>query len=378
MSAALGLGVSPSFSRAMGVLPAHVSGLVAWYDARVGVTTVDATVLDPNDIRTGNWTRTGCTAPAADTMLDSNDGAPAFHFFDQLPGVQTDHAFQIVLDAKAGVRVTQITVELGTASMQATLATGVVNAVNNCVASALDVGGGWFRYTITGTSTAGVLLRIFSMFGGSALYQGDGTGTMLVRGITVAQRNVSAWADQSGAGHNATQAVAASRPLLESAGLGGQPSVWGDGIDDFLKTAGFTLVQPTTIVVATQAVAHAANASPWDGFTVNTLRLIDTGADWQMNAGASGPSVARDLNPHILSATYSGAASVLRIDGTPTAASNAGAAGAGGLTLLADGANANPAKSRIGAACVYNRALGAAELGIVERYLGSVFGIAIA
>ncbi len=64
------------------------------------------------------------------------------------------------------------------------------------------------------------------------------------RGITVAT-GVSAWADQSGAGKDYTQATAAWQPVYNATGLNGHGTVTTDGTDDFL-TSSLALPAPAT------------------------------------------------------------------------------------------------------------------------------------
>jgi hypothetical protein len=52
-------------------------------------------------------------------------------------------------------------------------------------------------------------------------------------GITIGT-GVSAWADQSGNGHDFPQATGAAQPALEATGYAGKPSVLFDGVDDVL------------------------------------------------------------------------------------------------------------------------------------------------
>ena len=69
---------------------------------------------------------------------------------------------------------------------------------------------------------------------------------------------VSAWADESGAGNNVTQATAALQPAYTN-GTNQKPGVTGDGVSQYLKTAGnLSTAVATWFVVAFTATQPAS------------------------------------------------------------------------------------------------------------------------
>jgi hypothetical protein len=60
---------------------------------------------------------------------------------------------------------------------------------------------------------------------------------------------VATWADQSGNGHDATQATAANRPLYKTGIINGQPALLFDGSSDFLDIADDAAYKTANITV---------------------------------------------------------------------------------------------------------------------------------
>ncbi len=68
-------------------------------------------------------------------------------------------------------------------------------------------------------------------------------------GITLNGGNVSAWADQSGLGNNASQGTAASQPLYVANAINGYPVLRFDGTDDYLSLPDMTMTDITVFIV---------------------------------------------------------------------------------------------------------------------------------
>jgi len=109
-------------------------------------------------------------------------------------------------------------------------------------------------------------------------------------GITL-DTGVSAWADQSGNGFNASQATAGSQPLLVTgdADFGGRNSVLADGTDDFLDSAWdppAPNAQPVWFFFVFKQVTWSASRFLWGGSTgASVLCLFQTGTEPSMKMG---------------------------------------------------------------------------------------------
>lgn len=82
-------------------------------------------------------------------------------------------------------------------------------------------------------------------------------------GVTAnASGNVSAWADQSGMGHNAIQTSGSAQPLLVNDALNGEPVLRFDGAGQFLNIVGQPLTsQQFTIIAVVNDVRSGSDTS---------------------------------------------------------------------------------------------------------------------
>jgi hypothetical protein len=191
-------------------------------------------------------------------------------------------------------------------------------------------------------------------------------------GITSSGGTVSAWANQTG-GEALVQATSGNRPTLESDG-----TILFNGVDQFLKTAPFTLNQPTTVYFLGRQVTWTAGDKIFDG---------DTSVSGEVRQSISSPNIrARvaagdgDLNSNLAVGSYgvicvvfSGANSLLQINSTSPVAQNLGTTGMGGFTLGRPGA-ASIEFGNIQAkeVLIYNAAHDANQRAAVIAYLNMV------
>ena len=194
-------------------------------------------------------------------------------------------------------------------------------------------------------------------------------------GITVTGSGVSQWDDATGLGHHLLQGTDAARPALQADG-----SILFNGTSHFLKTAAFTLNQPTTVVLVFKQVSWTGNDRVFDG-VVDLSGVLYQGAATPQLWLYAGTGVASNSNLSVGSvgvaqAVFSGAASLLQINNTTPTTGNAGAGNMGGFTLGAGG-TAGTTFSHIQAyeAALFPSALSAADRARVARYSMAKFGI---
>lgn len=116
-----------------------------------------------------------------------------------------------------------------------------------------------------------------------------------------------------------------------------------DGIDNFLRAAGFTLNQPTTVYLLAKQVTHVANDTLVDGNTAGSGAIIQAAAspDIKVTAGTDlGDDSNLILDTYgVIVAVFNGASSVLRVDNNAPINGAAGALNMSGLTLGAAGSS---------------------------------------
>lgn len=363
-----------------------LSGCVLWLRADLGITTVDVAALDPNDVSTGNWSASGLSARTATTITDTNDGAPTLHYVTQTTsGMQANHNATLTVELKAGTKTWAWAACSFGVTAYLNLTTGALGTVTGGSAVVTDMGSGWWKIDLSGT-TNGVPIAVGTANGdGGVSYQGNGTGTVQMRNFVVTQRNVSAWADQSGSGNHATQGTAARQPLYVPASINGHPALYfsGSSSADILTTGAFARNQPhSALAVVSWDDFPAANEYFLDGLALNTaiMRKVPATNEAGTYAGVVlNGAVTFSGVPFVASAVFDGANSLVAKDGAATSGS-AGVANASGVSIGADGGGAYvaPLWGRIAEVILYSRGLSTAERQQVERYLGARYGIAVA
>ena len=107
---------------------------------------------------------------------------------------------------------------------------------------------------------------------------------------------VSNWADLSGNGRDLIQATGADQPVYSAA----NNSITFGGVSDFLKTAGFTLVQPETVYIVMNQVSWTSLDYVFDGNSVNTTRLIQRISSPKLSAHAGTTNLDVDKSNNYL------------------------------------------------------------------------------
>jgi len=154
-------------------------------------------------------------------------------------------------------------------------------------------------------------------------------------------------------------------------------TIYFDGISHFLKTAPFTLNQPSSTYFLGRAVTWSANDRIFDGNASNSGGVLQVTSTprIQLNAGSG---VANNDNYTLgayvpMVAVFNGANSLLKVGDTAAVTGNAGAGNMGGITLGAIGAgNANFANIQAKEMLSYSAAHDDNQINAVFAYLNMV------
>lgn len=196
--------------------------------------------------------------------------------------------------------------------------------------------------------------------------------------VVLSGSNVQTWVDQSGLGHNVTQATGTKQPAYNATGgPTGGPVVIGDTTDDFLRGT-WTAPQPLDLWIVAK---FGTTGTLCDGSTGNTHRIfattttsVTTTADGVSNLTRSTTDVT--VNYHCYHVVFNGASSSFQIDDAAgTSGAMAGTA-SGGLILNIFGDQASaPAGASILEVVRYSRVLDATETATVRAYLKGRHGV---
>ena len=208
----------------------------------------------------------------------------------------------------------------------------------------------------------GIDLKV-SPGGGSELFQPSGSpaGWWDATKITGLEDGdpVGTWSDLSGNGKDLSQASAGNKPTYKTDIQNGLPAVLGDGSDDYINKDWTSVDQPNTHFVAGQFLT-LKNSLMADSYSTKYQSL----GEWDLGGGAlfyihggtalRGPAGGADTDPHVFSALYNGASSVLREDGAQIAAGNANTQQRRGFQLFADFGESAPAHCYVFEAVIYD------------------------
>jgi hypothetical protein len=183
------------------------------------------------------------------------------------------------------------------------------------------------QYLKTGSS---FLKTLFPLYDGHTVAWYDAS---VLSTFTLIDTSVSRWNDLLGSGHDLIQATGNAQPKWYSDGI------LFDGIDDSLKTAAFTYVQPEQIYMVAKQITWSQYDSIFDGNTNYSGNLTqDVGGSpnialWVVGGSQIGGNPLPLNSYGIIKVLISGANSKIQVNKNGIATGNLGTGNMGGFTL---------------------------------------------
>ena len=189
---------------------------------------------------------------------------------------------------------------------------------------------------------------------------------------------VSQWDDQSDTIKNLIQVVGASQPLWLDNQINSLPMIRFDGVNDFMRTVTFGMIQPLTVFLVLKVISSAGLSDSWiDGFTNNTLLFIESATNSiYLHAGNSIGGIAFvDTISYIWTGIFNGANSAIQRDNGAPTTGNVGTGSPAGFNVGCKGGGSEKANIAVAEILIYNAALSGANQDIVRNYLNNKYAI---
>lgn len=204
----------------------------------------------------------------------------------------------------------------------------------------------------------------------AAWYDAGDVGTVLNTAGAVSQ-----WSDKSGFGRNLLQATGASQPTYSIA----TRTLTFDGTDDFLKTAAFTLGQPTTVYFVGSQVSWANTDYILDGFAINSGAVLQQTLTPNIDIFAGGSLVSNNTlavaQLGLLRIVFNGTSSSFGVNGAAAVTGNSGSASMGGLTVGCAGNSTGFSNITANEIAIYNVAHNEEQQAAFWRYAQAEWSI---
>ena len=199
-------------------------------------------------------------------------------------------------------------------------------------------------------------------------------------GVTLNGSNVSALADQSASGYNASQGTAANQPLFVASGQNSMPAIKGNDGTDNLAVAG--MVAPTSmtlfLVMAPSSLANTYHlAGAVNGFGIIS-RFTGVSAEWLNGADRYTLKTTPDAGLNIATVSQVNAGALIGYWNGAVAFTQTATVIIKAITnVLGAVGNTNATNGDWAELIVFNRVLTTAERTNVHRYLSDRYTITI-
>lgn len=189
---------------------------------------------------------------------------------------------------------------------------------------------------------------------------------------------VSNWRDRTGlGGRDLVQATSTNQPVYNPS----TKTVTFDGVDNFMKTAAFTLNQPCTVYFVGSQLTWVADRYFFDGFAVNSGAMAGQTSTPGIVIYAGGAVGATNYDWAVgeraaLGLVFNGASSSIKVNDNAAQTVAVGSNNMGGFTLANAGSGASYGHCTVNEVCIYNTAHTAAQQAQFWQYAKRKWGIA--
>lgn len=276
--------------------PTDLSGCKLWLSAHSGITTVDAAI--PTQALSGWETAFNLTSRTA-TVLTEDSSVDTIHGVSY-PAVSINmhpyHAYHVKIGlpyATGNGRYVLIATGNGAEQLYLDLQTGTIPYTTANISNAVYSSG---VLDFDATSPAGPNIYLLTWDGGSysLTHNGNGARTLTVSDngngeyVTLTQKNVSVWNDNTIYANNATQSTAEARPLRDT---NTKLGLIFDGVNDSIIVADSNSLD-TGFGGYTLVAQYTTPSSWWGGEVYKGLIDKSNGSAWPSSSDALGWGLA--------------------------------------------------------------------------------------
>ena len=203
------------------------------------------------------------------------------------------------------------------------------------------------------------------------------------KGVTLNGSTVSAWADQSGNGRNATQSTAGNQPTYAATDANGKPALTTSASAFYMETPAWSFTDTVTVFCVAKNTGNSF-AGIFQRGSVNERHAgyRSSGLIYARRGSANEGSIAyTDTGYSVMRLDFSGTLSrptVNNTAGSSNTASQSFAADSKVLRLFSLSTGIYGMTGGIAELLYYDAALTASQIASVQRYLATKYGITLA
>lgn len=199
-------------------------------------------------------------------------------------------------------------------------------------------------------------------------------GTLAVDFNPASWTSGSTWTSATGEVWTINNAASTPKP----AQIVDKASLLFDGVAHYLKTAAFTLNQPTTVYIAFRSITYTSADRIFDGLTNNVMGLYQSGTNqyaWASGTPQTDAVAYPPNNNYVMACVFNGAASSFKVNYGNVTVANTGVLASDGISLATNGATSVFGNIQVYGFVIYSAAHDAATQTKVINFLKKKYNI---